>query len=306
MSKTHCGYVAIIGAPNAGKSTLLNALTGARLSIVTQKPQTTRGRIRGIVNEGDTQIIFVDTPGIFNAKPNFEKAMVEAAWSGVAEADALLLIVDAVRGLSEELRMIVESLKERGRKAALVLNKVDAVDKPELPKLAQSLYDMFPFERSFMISAKRGDGIQDIVKYLAPHMPQGDWLYPEDEMTDTPERTLAAEITREQCFLKLHAELPYGLMIDTETWEEKQSKGKRVLMIRQVIVTEREAHKKIILGKGGAMLKLIGAAARHRIGEVLDAEAHLFLFVKVREQWKNDPMSFRAAGLDYKEQGKDI
>ena len=205
-----CGYVALIGAPNAGKSTLLNALAGAKLSIVTPKPQTTRGRVRGVVNEGESQIVFVDTPGIFDAKPSFEKAMVEAAWSGVAEADAVLVVVDASRGLDDDVRRIVEALKSRGKKAILVLNKVDKVEKPKLPMLAKNLYDLFDFERSFMISASRGDGVRDILRYLTALMPQAPWLYPEDEMTDMPERALAAEITREECFLKLHAELPYG------------------------------------------------------------------------------------------------
>lgn len=298
--KKHCGYVALIGAPNAGKSTLLNTLTGARLSIVTHKPQTTRGRVRGVVNEGESQLVFVDTPGIFDAKPSFEKAMVEAAWSGVAEADAVLLIVDAVRGLDNNVRIIIEALKSRGRKAALVLNKVDKAEKTALPELAKKLYDLFDFDRSFMICATRGDGVKDILRYLVPLMPEGEWLYPPDEVTDVPERVLAAEITREQCFLKLHAELPYGLMVETEKWEEKQVKGKRVLRINQVIITERESHKMMILGKGGAMLKLIGSAARRRIGGALEAEAHLFLFVKVREKWKDEPQSYSAAGLEYK------
>jgi GTP-binding protein Era len=286
---TRCGYVALIGAPNAGKSTLLNALAGAKLSIVSPKPQTTRGRVRGVVCEGESQVIFVDTPGIFAAKPSFEKAMVEAAWAGAAEADVVLLLIDAARGIDDDARRIIEALKKRGGKVILVLNKVDKVEKPLLPELAQALYALFDFERSFMICASRGDGVQDLLRYLAPRMPEAPWLYPEDEPTDMNERDIATEITREQCFLKLHAELPYGVMVETEKWEEKTSGGKRVLRINQVVVTEREAHKKIILGKGGAMLKSIGSEARRRIGEALDAEVHLFLFVKVRETWKDDP-----------------
>jgi GTP-binding protein Era len=191
-------------------------------------------------------------------------------------------------------------LKSRGKKAILALNKVDKVEKPKLPILAKELYDMFAFEQSFMISATRGDGVPDILRYLAPQMPEAPWLYPEDEMTDIPERSLAAEITREQCFLKLHAELPYGVMVETETWEEKNVKGKRILRIHQAIVTEREAHKKIILGKAGAMLKSIGSVARRQIGAALEAEVHLFLFVKVSGEWKTDPQSFHAAGIEYK------
>lgn len=298
---SHCGYVALIGAPNAGKSTLLNAFTGSALSIVSPKPQTTRGRVRGIVCEGETQLIFVDTPGIFAAKPSFEKAMVEAAWSGVAEADALVLLVDASYGISDDVRHIIETLKKQNKKAILVLNKVDKLDdKTKLPQLAQALYALFDFESSFMICATRGDGVHDILRYLLPRMPEGPWLYMEDEATDMPERALAAEITREQCFLKLHAELPYGVMVETEKWEEKNEDGKRVLRINQTILTERETHKKIILGKGGAMLKSIGSEARRKIGDVLDAQVHLFLFVKVREKWKDDPQSYNAAGLEYK------
>jgi GTPase len=288
-SPTRCGYVALIGAPNAGKSTLLNAFAGTKLSIVTPKPQTTRGRVRGVVCEGESQIIFVDTPGIFDAKPDFEKAMVEAAWAGVAEADAVILLVDAGRGLNDEARRIVEALKARGKKAILAINKVDKVEKPLLPELAKALYDLFDFERSFMICATRGDGVRDMLRYLAPLMPEAPWLFPEDEPTDMNERDMAAEITREECFLKLHAELPYGLMVEGEKWEEKKEKGKRVLRIHQTIFTERETHKKIILGKGGAMLKAIGSASRRKIGAALGAEVHLFLFVKVRETWKDDP-----------------
>lgn len=295
-----CGYIALIGAPNAGKSTLLNALIKSRVSIITPKPQTTRGRIRGVANEGDSQLVFVDTPGIFEAKPKFEKAMVDAAWLGVDESDMVVLVVDANRGLDDDTRRIAGLLKLRSRRSVLVLNKIDKLEKTRLPELAQSLYDLHDFERSFMVCAERGDGVKDILSYLASVMPEGVWLYPEDEITDTPERVLAAEITREQCFLKLHAELPYGLMVDTEKWEEKNVKGKRVLRINQVIILERESHKKIILGKSGAMLKAIGSGSRHKIGQALDADVHLFLFIKVNEKWKDDPLSYAAAGLEYK------
>jgi GTP-binding protein Era len=295
-----CGYAALIGTPNAGKSTLLNALIGNRISIVTPKPQTTRGRIRGILNEGDTQIIFVDTPGIFSAKPKFEKAMVEAAWSGVQECDVILLVVDAMRGLDDDTKRIAQALKQYDKKAVLVLNKIDKVEKLTLPELAKSLHELSAFDRSFMISARRGNGVKDIINYLTRLMPENPWLYPEDEITDISERDIAAEITREQCFLKLHAELPYGLMVETEKWEEKTVKGNRVIRINQAIVLEKESHKKIILGKNGAMLKAIGSSARRSISNALDAQVHLFLFVKCDEKWKNDPKRFEAAGLEYK------
>lgn len=300
---TCCGYVALLGAPNAGKSTLLNALVGGRVSIVTPKPQTTRGRLRGITNEGSTQLIFVDTPGVFDAKPKFEKAMVAAAWSGVEEADCVLLVVDAARGMDDELRGVVSGLKAHNKRVALVLNKVDKLkDKTALPLLAQELYELLAFDRSFMISASRGDGVHDIIDYLAARMPQGPWLYADDEMTDATERDLATEITREQCFLKLHEEIPYGLMVEPETWEEHDKHGKRSIKIRQAIVVAKEGHKKIILGKGGAMLRSIGTASRRKIAEVLEAEVHLFLFVKVHEKWKEDMESFSRVGLEYRQE----
>lgn len=300
-NKTHCGYVALIGAPNAGKSTLLNALVGGRVSIITPKPQTTRGRLRGIVNKGPAQIIFVDTPGVFDAKPKFEKAMVAAAWSGADEADIVLMVVDASKGIDEDVKRTAAALKARGKPSALVLNKVDRLkDKTVLPALAAELHGMCDFDTGFMISAARGDGVKDIISFLAQRMPQGPWLYNDDEMTDSSERDIATEITREQCFLRLHEELPYGLAVEHEKWEEGKKAGKRVLKIRQAIVVAREAHKKIILGKGGAMLRSIGSAARKVIGEALGAEVHLFLFVKVRENWKDDADMFRKAGLEYK------
>lgn len=297
---TRCGYAVIIGAPNAGKSTLLNKLAGAKLSIVSAKPQTTRGRLRGIVMEGDTQIVVVDTPGIFEARPEFEQAMVDAAWSGADEADAVILLVDANRGLDDDTKRIVGRLKNARVPVALVLNKIDKVDKPLLPQLAQALYALHDFDRSFMICASRGDGVRDLRQYLAARMPEAPFLYPDDQATDASERELAAEVTREECFLKLHAELPYGLMVETEKWEEGQVKGRRSVRIHQVVIIERESHKKIILGKEGVMLKAIGSAARRKICNLLDVEAHLFLFVKVRADWKKDPASFRAAGLDCK------
>jgi len=299
---SYCGYVALIGAPNAGKSTLLNALIGNRISIVTAKPQTTRSRIRGIANTDKAQVVFIDTPGIFEAKPKFEKAMVDAAWSGADEAEITVLVVDANRGLDDDTRRIADSLRARGKRAILVLNKIDKVEeKIRLPELAKLLYDIYDFERSFMVAAERGDGVADILTYLGAQMPPSPWLYPEDELTDASERIIAAEITREQCFLRLHAELPYGLMVETEKWEEKNDKKGRVLRINQIIITQQESHKKIILGKSGAMLKAIGSAARRKIGGALGATVHLFLFVKVQEGWKDDPQSYKTAGLEYKQ-----
>lgn len=296
-----CGYVALIGAPNAGKSTLLNSLVGSRLSIITPKPQTTRGRLRGIVNQGPVQMIFVDTPGVFDAKPRFEKAMVAAAWTGADEADSVLFVVDAANGVDAEVKHIATSLKQRNKPAALVLNKVDKLkDKSALPALAQELHQLCDFDTGFMISASRGDGVRDILAFLAQRMPQGPWLFNDDELTDTSERDLATEITREQCFLRLHEELPYGLMVEHETWEEASKAGKRVIKIRQAILVTRETHKKIVLGKGGVMLKSIGLSARKIIGATLDAEVHLFLFVKVRETWKEEAEMFHKAGLEYK------
>jgi GTP-binding protein Era len=299
-TEQHCGYVALIGAPNAGKSTLLNSLTGSRIAAVTPKPQTTRGRMRGIVNTGNAQIIFVDTPGVFNAKPRFEKAMVAAAWSGVEEADSVLLLVDASKGLDADTRLVLEKINTRKKPAALVLNKVDKVkDKTVLPALAQQMLEQCSFDSVFMISATRGDGVKDIISYLAQRMPAGHWLYSGDEVTDSTERDLATEITREQCFLRLHEELPYGLAVEHETWEEKTVNGKRSIKIRQALVVAREGHKKILLGAGGAMLRSIGASSRQIIGQVLDAEVHLFLFVKVQEGWKEQADMFRKAGLEY-------
>lgn len=297
---TRCGYVALIGAPNAGKSTLLNTLIGSRIAAVTPKPQTTRGRLRGIVNEGDTQIIFVDTPGVFDAKPKFEKAMVTAAWNGADEADSVLLVVDASNGLDAQTRHVAAQLNNRKKPAALVLNKVDKIkDKTVLPALAQELHALCNFDSGFMISATRGDGVQDILRYLAARMPQGPWLYGDDAVTDVSERDIASEITREQCFLRLHEELPYGLAVEHETWEETTKAGKRSIKIRQAIIVSRESHKKILLGKSGLMLRSIGVSARKIIGETIGAHVHLFLFVKVQEGWKEDADMFRKAGLEF-------
>ncbi|MFN4310822.1 MAG: GTPase Era [Ferrovibrio sp.] len=293
----HCGYVAIIGAPNAGKSTLLNRLVGAKVSIVSKKVQTTRARITAIAVQGDAQVIFLDTPGIFTPKRRLDRAMVNAAWSGVDDADAVLLLVDAERGFDDESRAIVDALKERKRgHVLLALNKVDAVPREKLLGLAKAVNDAFPFERTFMISAEKGTGVDDVLRDLAGRMPEGPWLYPEDQLADVPMRFLAAEITREQVYRSLHDELPYAITVETENWKDQKDGSAR---IDQVIYVEREGQKKIVLGEGGQMIKRIGAFARKIMEEQFERRVHLFLFVKVREDWGDDPERYEAMGLDF-------
>lgn len=297
-TETRCGFVAVIGAPNAGKSTLLNALVGSKVAIVTPKVQTTRHRIRGICNVGSAQIIFTDTPGIFAAEQPFEKAMVEAAWAGVAEADATLMVIDASAGVYSVVRDILEKLKkQQPRKLYAALNKIDDTDKPKLLELATELNGYGIFESIFMISALKKDGLEDVKKKLAAVLPPSPHLYPDDDYTDQSARILASEITREKLFLRLHQELPYSLHVETETFEE-QPDGK--VHVRQVIYAQRESQKKIIIGKGGAMLKEIGASARREINKLLGQRIHLTLFVKVREDWKTDGESYRYLGLEKK------
>lgn len=297
-TETRCGFVAVIGAPNAGKSTLLNALVGSKVAIVTPKVQTTRHRIRGICNVGSAQIIFTDTPGIFAAEQPFEKAMVEAAWAGVAEADATLMVIDASAGVYSVVRDILEKLKkQQPKKLYAALNKIDDTDKPKLLELAAELNNHGIFESIFMISALKKDGLDDVKKKLAAVLPPSPHLYPDDDYTDQSARILASEITREKLFLRLHQELPYSLHVETETFEE-QPDGK--VHVRQVIYAQRESQKKIIIGKGGAMLKEIGASARREINKLLGQRIHLTLFVKVREDWKTDGESYRYLGLEKK------
>jgi len=293
---SRCGFVAIIGAPNAGKSTLLNQLVGSKVAIVTHKVQTTRARIRGIAMEGDTQIVFVDTPGIFKPKRRLDKAMVEAAWGGAGDADLVLLMVDAERERAEDLERILEGLKAQDRKAILVLNKVDVANHEKLLKLAQRLDATELFTRTFMISAMSGDGVADLRRYIAGEMPNGPWHYPEDQAADVPLRSLAAEVTREKLFLRLHDELPYSLTVETESWETKKDGSIR---ISQVIFVERDSQKKIALGKGGQTIKTVGQLAREELQEMLDTKVHLFLFVKVRENWSDDRERYREMGLDF-------
>ena len=295
---SRCGFVAIIGAPNAGKSTLLNQLVGSKVAIVTHKVQTTRARIRGIAMEGNTQIVFVDTPGIFKPKRRLDRAMVEAAWGGAGDADLIILMVDMESGREEDLTRIVDGLKSQGRKAILVLNKVDACPREKLLKTAAALNETGIFTETFMISALKGDGVADLKKYIAGLMPPGPWHYPEDQAADVPLRSLAAEVTREKLFLRLHDELPYSLTVETESWEQKKDGSIR---IAQVIFVERDSQKKIALGKGGQTIKTVGQLAREELEEMLGARVHLFLFVKVRENWSDDRERYREMGLDFPE-----
>lgn len=293
---TRCGFVALIGAPNAGKSTLINALVRSKVSIVSHKVQTTRMPVRGIVIEAAAQLIFVDTPGIFAPKRRLDRAMVTSAWAGASDADLTGLLIDARKGLDAENDAIVKKLAEsRGRKF-LMLNKVDVTDKPDLLALATTLNERVEFETTFMISALTGDGVDDMRSWLAGQVPTGPWLYPEDQMSDVPLRQLAAEITREKLFERLHQELPYQSTVETEAWEEKKDGSVR---IEQTIYVERDSQKKIVIGKGGQTLKAIGAEARKEISGIVEAPVHLFLFVKVREGWGDDPERYREMGLDF-------
>lgn len=294
---TRCGYVAIVGAPNAGKSTLLNQLVGAKVSIVSSKVQTTRARITAIAMEGNSQIVFIDTPGIFKPKRRLDRAMVAAAWSGIDEADAVLLLIDAAKGFNDESRGIVEALQQRKRSHVLLaLNKVDAIPREKLLGLAKALNDAYPFEQTFMISAMKGSGVDDVRHALARLMPEGPYLYPEDQLADVPMRFLAAEITREQVYRALHDELPYAITVETENWKDQKDGAAR---IEQVIFVEREGQKKIVLGEKGAMIKRIGAAARKEMEQQFERRVHLFLFVKVRENWGDDPERYEAMGLEF-------
>lgn len=293
----HCGYVAIVGAPNAGKSTLLNKLVGAKVSIVSKKVQTTRARITAIGMVGETQLVFLDTPGIFTPKRRLDRAMVNAAWSGVDEGDVVLLLVDAERGFDDESRAIIEALKNRKRKNVLLaLNKVDAVPREKLLGMAKEISEAYDFDRVFMISAEKGTGVDDVRADLAKRMPAGPWLYPEDQLADVPMRFLAAEITREQVYRSLHDELPYAITVETENWKDQKDGAAR---IEQVIFVERDSQKKIVLGENGQMIKRIGAFARKIMEEQFDRRVHLFLFVKVREDWGDDPERYEAMGLDF-------
>lgn len=297
---THSGFVAVIGAPNAGKSTLINTLVGAKVSIVSPKVQTTRTRVLGIAMHDTAQIVFVDTPGIFRAgeKRKLERAMVAAAWEGTADADVILLVVDTSRGFTKDVGAIVGRLAETpGCKVALALNKIDRLRPPALLDLAKKMNDAHPFDATFMISALKSRGTQDLLAYLAKTLPEGPYLFPEDHITDMPMRLMAAEITREKLFLALRQELPYELTVETETWEDFDDGS---VKIDQVVVVAREAHKKIILGEGGDMIGKVGQASRRELEEMLETRVHLKLFVKVRENWMDKAEHFTLWGLDPK------
>lgn len=293
---TRAGFVALIGAPNAGKSTLLNRFVGFKISIVTHKVQTTRTRIRGVCITEETQIVFVDTPGIFEPRRRLDRAMVDAAWQGAGDADVVVLLYDAGRrGIDADTQRIIAGLKDTGRRAVLALNKVDLVRPEELLPLTAAFAAEDIFEETFMISAEKGAGCDGLLAHLAGRMPPGPWLYPEDEVSDLPERLLAAEVTREQVLLRLHQELPYAATVETEQWTEREDGA---VVINQVIYVTRPGHKKIALGKGGAMIKAIGSASRAELRRLLDRPVHLFLFVKVRENWMDDPDRYAVWGLD--------
>lgn len=292
---TRCGFVALVGAPNAGKSTLLNALVGTKVSIVTHKAQTTRAQIRGVVTEGDAQTVFVDTPGIFAPKRRLDRAMVQSAWSGAGDADITAFIVDAAKGVSPEVEALIEGLANINHRKVLVLNKVDAVNPEKLLTLSKHINDRLDCTETFMISALRGDGVADFMAWCAKNIPLGPWHFPEDHLTDLTLALTAAEVTREKLFLRIHDEIPYNATVETESFETKKDGSYR---IQQIIYVTRDTHKMIVLGKGGQTVKAIGAESRAELMEIFDTKVHLFLFVKVRENWANDPGRYREMGLE--------
>lgn len=294
--QTKSGFVALIGAPNAGKSTLVNQLVGTKVSIVTHKVQTTRALIRGIVVHDNAQIVLVDTPGIFSPRRRLDRAMVSTAWNGAKDADIVMVIIDAQAGINEEVEAILEALPKINQEKILVLNKVDVIARPTLLELTAKLNEQAQFTRTFMVSALNGSGCRDLLEYICKDLPNGPWYYPEDEISDMPMRQLAAEITREKLYLRLHNELPYASTVETETWEERPDGS---VKINQVIYVERDGQKKIVLGAKGETIKAIGQAARKELMEILEQNVHLFLFVKVRDNWGNDPERYREMGLDF-------
>jgi len=304
MSDTKCGYVALIGEPNAGKSTLMNYMVGAKVSIVTHKVQTTRARIRGIAIEDNTQLIFVDTPGLFQTRRNLDKAMVAAAWSGANDGDVVVLLIEAHRGITKGVEMILEGLSKRLRakqKIVLAINKIDMVKSEKLLAMTKEINDMFDFDETFMISAEKGFGVKELRAYFAANMPKGPWLYPEDQIADVPMRMIAAETTREKLMLRLHQELPYFLTVETTGWEQKKDGSVR---IDQVVYVIRDRHKGIALGPKGQTIKAVSIAARTELKNLVGAEVHLFIQVKVRPKWENEAERFTEMGLDFSDTKK--
>ncbi|MBO9413716.1 MULTISPECIES: GTPase Era [unclassified Ruegeria] len=297
---TRAGFIALIGEPNAGKSTLLNRMVGAKVSIVTHKVQTTRARIRGVAMEGEAQLVFVDTPGLFKPRRRLDRAMVAAAWGGAADADVVVLMVEAHRGITEGVERILEGLEEigQGRTVALAINKIDKVPSEKLLALTSDLNARYPFAETFMISAEKGHGVDDLRKWLAGELPEGPWLYPEDQIADLPLRMIAAEMTREKLTLRLHQELPYQLTVETENWEERKDGSAK---IDQVIYVMRDGHKGIVLGKRGETIKAVSQAARAELEEFLDRKIHLFLQVKVRPNWLEESERYSEMGLEFKD-----
>jgi GTP-binding protein Era len=296
---TRCGFVALVGAPNAGKSTLLNSLVGTKVSIVTHKAQTTRAQIRGVVTEGDGQIIFIDTPGIFAPKRRLDRAMVDAAWTGAGDADFVALIVDVERGITPELESLLEGLDKVPHDKILVLNKVDLIKRENLLALSERLNGMLRFQRTFMISALTGSGVKDMLDWCLKRIPLGPWHFPEDHLTDLTIAITAAEVTREKLFLRIHDEIPYNATVETEKFTIQKDGSYR---IDQVVYVTRDTHKKIVLGAGGQTIKAIGAESRKELMEIFETPVHLFLFVKVREKWGDDPERYREMGLEYPHQ----
>ena len=298
--QTRAGFAALIGEPNAGKSTLLNRMVGAKVSIVTHKVQTTRARIRGVAMAGDSQIVFVDTPGLFQPRRRLDRAMVAAAWGGAADADVVVLLIEAHRGVTEGVERILEGLADigQGRKVALAINKIDKVEAPVLLGLSKDLNDRYPFAETFMISAEKGHGVETLKDWLAEEMPQGPWLYPEDQIADLPMRIIAAEMTREKLTLRLHQELPYQLTVETENWEERKDGSAK---IDQLIYVVRDGHKGIVLGHKGETIKAVSKASREELEEFLGRRVHLFLQVKVRPNWLDEAERYAEMGLDFKD-----
>ncbi|MEM7742212.1 MAG: GTPase Era [Pseudomonadota bacterium] len=298
LETTRCGFVALIGEPNAGKSTLLNRMVGAKVSIVTHKVQTTRARIRGIALEGGSQIVFVDTPGLFRPRRRLDRAMVASAWAGAEDADVTVLLIEAHRGITDGVETILEALGDhlRDRPVALAINKIDRVKREALLALVADISAKRAFAEVFLISAENGDGVDDLKRWLATRVPEGPWHYPEDQIADAPMRQIAAEITREKLTLRLHQELPYQLTVETENWEERKDGSVR---IEQIIFVARDGHKGIVLGRKGETTKAVGQEARHDIADLLGRPVHLFLTVKTRPNWQEDPERYREMGLDF-------